>query len=347
MSVTVSQAIEIGVQLVELNQTMLLLGPPGIGKTDAVKEIGRLSGRKTFFEHPAVAAPEDYKGFAMFQDGEADFYPLGQIKDVINYPKPLILCIDDLPQAVLATQNGLMQFIHPRGRRLGKLAIPDWAAIIACGNRKQDNAGVMGLTEPLKDRFATILEIEVSLEEWVNWAIQHGINPLVIAFLHYRPKYLSAFEPTRDMRRSPTPRAWEGVSNLLELNFSSNSLMLEAMQGAVGTMAANEFMQFKDIMKALPDLDDIERGLLSSADGLSNSECYAVVGALAVRGKTTETLRNVTEYIETLPTEFRVLWSEIWYKNNKNKEDECGTNLLQNPSWGRWIQKYSQVLSLG
>ena len=346
MSVTVTQAIELGVQIAELNQTMLMLGPPGIGKTDALKEIAVQSGRKLFLEHPAVAAPEDYKGFAMFYEGEADFYPLGQIKEIIACTVPCIVGIDDLPQAALATQNGLMQFIHPRGRRLGKLAIPDHAAIIACGNRKEDNAGVMGLTEPLKDRFATIVEIEVSLDEWTEWAMSFGINPLIIAFLHYRPALLSSFKASRDMRRTPTPRAWEGVSNLLRLTFSSQMLQLEAITGAVGEQAANEFMQFSDVLTTLPDLDDIERGFVQDGSGLSGSAIYAVVGALAIRGQTSRALENVTHYIETLPTEFKVLWSEMWYKINRNREDEAGIKLTENPAWGRWIQKYSTALTL-
>jgi len=347
MPVTVNQAIEIGVQLVEMNQTMLMLGPPGVGKTDALKMIAQQSNRKLFLEHPAVSAPEDYKGFAMFHEGEADFYALGQIKEIIACDEPLIVGIDDLPQAALATQNGLMQFVHPRGRRLGKLAIPDHAAIIACGNRKEDNAGVMGLTEPLKDRFATILEIECSLDEWTEWAMGFGINPLIIAFLHYRPALLSKFEASRDMKRSPTPRAWEGISNLLNLSFSSNALKLEAIAGGVGDQAANEFMQFSDVLKTLPDLDDIERGLSTDASMLSGSACYAVVGALAIRGTNTHALTNVTNYIDTMPMEFKVLWSEMWYKINKKKVDEAEIPLIQNPAWGRWVQRYANALKLG
>ena len=266
MPVTISQAIEVGVQLVELNQTLLLLGPPGIGKTDTMKEIAKRTDRKLFLEHPAVSAPEDYKGFAMFHKDEADFFPLGQWKEIISYPNPLIIGVDDLPQAPIAVQNGFMQYLHPRGRTLGKHTIPEHAAVIACGNRQEDNAGVMGLTEPLKDRFATILELEVTLDEWCNWAMEFGINPFVIAFLRYRPAYLSKFDPSRDIaRRSPTPRAWEGVSNLMKLNWSSNGLLTEAIQGAVGDQAAVEFMQFKNIISTLPDLDDIEMGMV--ADG--------------------------------------------------------------------------------
>jgi hypothetical protein len=346
VTVTIKQAIEVGSQIIELNQTMLLVGPPGVGKTDAIKKMAAMSNRHLYLEHPAVAAPEDYKGFAMFQDGEADFYPLGQWKQIISHPEPFVLGIDDLPQAALATQNGLMQYIHPRGRRLGNHTIPDHCAVIAAGNRKEDNAGVMGLTEPLKDRFATILHIDVSLPEWTEWAIEFGIDPIIITFLHYRPQLLNKFKATRDMSRSPTPRAWEGVNNLMKLKYSNTSLLAEAVSGAVGEAAANEFISFREILTQLPDLDDIERGLAGGASNLNGNECYAIVGALSVRGQTEETLGNVTNYVESMPMEFKVLWSEIWYQRNKNKNDEeFDIPLIESGAWGKWIQKYSKVLS--
>ena len=347
MTVSVNQAIEICTQLVEMNQTVLLVGAPGCGKTDAMNQVATLTDRHIFIEHPAVSAPEDYKGFAMFKDGEADFFPLGQMKDILAYPKPFILGMDDLGQAAGATQNGLMQIIHPRGRRLGKHVIPDHCAVIAATNRKQDNAGVMGLTEPLKDRFNTILHIDVSLPEWMDWAIAHNIDPLIITFLHYRPGLLSAFKPARDMTRTPTPRGWEFVNNLLDLQYSSTMLFTEAISGCIGESAASEFVGFREILMELPDLDDIESGFIKDGSNMNNNACYAVVGALSVRGQNNLALENVTQFVESLPTEFKVLWSEIWYKTNRDKLDtEHQLPLKDAPAWGKWIQKYANILDM-
>ena len=337
MTITVEQLIELGTQLVTLNRPFMVIGQPGVGKTDGIRQVAKRSQRKLFVSHPAIDAPEDYTGFGFFQNGKADFFPMGQMNDILDCKEPAIWFIDDLGQAPIAVQNAIMQFVHHRNRMLNGKKIPDDIAIVAASNRREDNAGVTGITDPLKGRFTTIVEVAADLESWTDWATQAGINPLIIAYLHYRPGNLSQFEASKDFRQSPTPRGWESVNELTRLNVNPN-VRMDMYSGAIGPQCATEFIQFTRILDSLPDLDDIEaNGQTAQLPG-ENQARYAVCGALSVRGKEHHTLTEVMKYVQQMPSEYRVLWSVIWAKCNEEKQDW--------PEWTSWVIQNQDVLSI-
>ena len=337
MTVTVQQLIDVGTELVSINRPFMVIGQPGVGKTDGIKEVATLTGRHLFLSHPAIDAPEDYKGFGFFQDGKADFFPMGQMADILDCKVPAVWFIDDLGQAPIAVQNAIMQFVHHRNRTLNGKKIPDDIAIVAASNRREDNAGVSGITDPLKGRFTTIIEVEADLESWTDWASKAQINPLVIAYLHYRPNNLSAFEPSKDFRQSPTPRGWESVNEMMNINVSPG-LRMDLYSGAIGEQCAMEFIQFIKILDQLPDLNEIERdGERTMLPG-ENQARYAVCGALSVRGKDGPRLDQVMKYVNRLDAEYKVLWSVIWSKKNPDKMDW--------PEWTSWVLQNKDILTI-
>jgi hypothetical protein len=337
VTITVQQLIELGTQLITLNRPFMVIGQPGVGKTDGIKRIGTITNRHMFISHPAIDAPEDYKGFGFFQDGKADFFPMGMMSEILNCTEPSIWFIDDLGQAPIAVQNAIMQFVHHRNRTLNGKKIPEHVAIVAASNRREDNAGVTGITDPLKGRFTTIVEVTADLVSWTDWATQTGIDPLIIAYLHYRPANLSAFEACKDFRQSPTPRGWESINELMHLAVNPN-VQMDMYSGAIGPQCATEFIQFTRILDQLPDLDDIEaNGERAQLPG-ENQARYAVCGALSVRGQERDKLTQVMKYIGQLPSEYRVLWSVIWSKNNKEKQDW--------PEWTSWVLQNQDILSI-
>jgi len=337
VKLTVAQAIELGSHLIPTNRPFLMIGPPGVGKTDAARQMAENTKRRLFVSHPAVDDPSDYKGFAMFQNGEANFYPLGQMRKIIECTEPAIWFIDDIGQAPIATQNGIMQYIHHRSRALGDLTIPEHISIVAATNRREDNAGVVGMTDPLKGRWVTMVEIVADVAGWVKWAIAKSVDPLILGYIHYRPENLSQFEPNRSFDMSPTPRGWEHVNELLKLPVE-DTLMHALLKGAIGEHVSTEFMQFRKILDELPDLDEIERNGRGAQLPQTNQANYAIVGALSIRGTVSRTLEQVMHYIRRLPGEYRVLWSEIWAQKNEN--------MLHSKEWTEWAIEHKDLLTL-
>lgn len=261
---------------------VLVTGAPGIGKSDIAYQATKNLGAELIISHPVVSDPTDAKGLPWIGKGkdEATFLPFGELAKILKATKPTVWFIDDLGQASPAVQASYMQPLLTR--LAGGRPIPDCVSIIAATNRRTDRAGVAGILEPVKSRFVSIVELEANADDWCHWAVDAGIPWELIAFMRFRPNLLSDFKPTADMQNSPSPRTWHSVSKLLSLNLP-DAIQFEAVCGAVGPGAGAEFTAYLDIVRKLPNLDQI----IIDPQGAplpqrsEPSTCYAVAAGLA------------------------------------------------------------------
>ena len=79
---------------IEINENLLIVGAPGIGKTDIVLQA--CNGYDSLVLHPVVHDPVNYVGFPSLKDGKADFIPFGFLRKMIETEKKLIIIFDDL-----------------------------------------------------------------------------------------------------------------------------------------------------------------------------------------------------------------------------------------------------------
>src|SRR5262249_51803774 len=146
---------------------------------------------------------------------------------------------------------------------------------------------VSGILEPVKGRMVTMLEVEAHIDDWcANYAYPKKISPELIAFLRWRSPLLNKFEPTSDMKNSPTPRNWSSVAEMMTWDLDPE-LEYECFAGAVGEGATGEFMSFRRIWRSKPNIDAIllnPRTAALPADGVDQlSTLYAVSVGLANR----------------------------------------------------------------
>lgn len=284
---------------------VLITGAPGIGKTDIVKQVAGELGYDTIVAHPAVSDPTDYKGLPMAIEGKADFLPFGELDRLINATEPTIYFIDDLGQAPPAVQKALMQLIL--ARQVNNHKISDKVVFIAATNRKEDRAGVTGILEPVKSRFAAIVELQPNLDDWVEWAWKNDIEPVLIGFVKFRPNLLFDFKPTSDIVNTSCPRTVANLDKLLKLNMD-DAIALTAYTGAVGEGFANEFYGFLKIYESLPDVDMILKNPKNAHLDTEPNVMYALATALANRAnkETFDAIIDVANRKDIAP-EFSVL----------------------------------------
>src|SRR5688572_28860406 len=139
---------------------VLIKGKPGIGKSDITEQAAIAANCKLIISHPVVSDPTDYKGLPFAMNGEAHFLPYSDLKKLIDAKEPTVFFLDDLGQAPAAVQAACMQLIL--ARQLNGHKISDFVTFLAATNRKEDKAAVSGLLEPVKSRFASIVELEVN-----------------------------------------------------------------------------------------------------------------------------------------------------------------------------------------
>src|SRR3990167_4407821 len=282
-------------------EQLLIVGPPGCGKTDIIKQVCVDLDADMIVSHPAVSDPTDYKGLpTKSTDGtHAQFLPFGEAHRAINAEKLTVWFVDDLGQASESVQKALMQLLL--GRRLNGHRISDNVIFAGATNDAGQKAGVTGLLEPVKSRWDSIIHLEVNLDDWCEWAIKNGMPVELIAFLRTRPELLSKFEPTRELVNSPSPRTWSSVGRRVARGVSD----FELLSGAVGKGCATEFLAFFEMAQDAPSLDAILEDPSGSLLPEKPAMKYLVATGLAQRA-TKQNISRVYTYLDRMPQPFRV-----------------------------------------
>lgn len=272
-------------------------GAPGGGKSALAKQIGKELGfdRVEMF-YASLRDPVDLLGTPR-NDGEVTRWippeELAQLRTGRN-----LLILDELSDAVVQMQNGLCGLILER--QLGSLHLSPQTHIIATGNRTKDKSGANRVVSKLRGRVRTF-EFTENIDDWCEWALDAGIDVVLIQFLRFRPDLLSAFDPERI---SPTPRNWERVNNIpTEL---PTDVFFANVAGDVGEGAAAEYTGFRRIYEALPNIDGILMNPSKADVPKDPAVLYALTGALAHK-TSKDNFDRVSEYVGKMPPEFQVM----------------------------------------
>lgn len=265
-------------------EPVLIQGPPGVGKSDAVDQAAKRAGADMILSHPAVSDPTDAKGLPWVIDGAATFLPFGELHRAIHATKPTVWFLDDLGQASPAVQSSYMQLLL--ARCVNEHVISDQITFIAATNRRIDRAGVSGILEPVKSRFVSIVELAPDVDSWCSWALDHDVPPELIAFLRFKPDLLCAFVASNDLTNSPVPRTWSHAAKILKMGLPP-SVLHKALAGAIGDGAATELLAFLRLYAQLPSIDQILLTPSTAPIPTAPASLYAVASALAYRATKT------------------------------------------------------------
>ena len=288
---------------VQNNLPVLVKGKPGIGKSDIVSQVSDNLGYKLIISHPVVSDPTDYKGLPFVVNGGAEFLPFGELNELIKTQEPLIYFLDDFGQASPSVQAAAMQLLL--ARQINGHKISNEVRFIAATNRREDKAAVSGLLEPVKSRFASIVELEVSTDDWVKWALTHGMPTEIISFIQFRPELLDNFEATKEIKNSPSPRTVAFAGKMINAGVPSD-LMFEAFEGAAGESFAHELTAFLKVYLTLPSIHQIKMDPLNCKIPDSVAGKFAICGAIA-DNMNPENIEPFVSYTERLSPEMGVM----------------------------------------
>lgn len=313
---------------------VLVKGAPGTGKSDIIAQACTAAGAELIISHPVVSDPTDYKGLPFPVKGkeEASFLPFGDLLRLIKADKPTVFFLDDLGQAPASVQASCMQLIL--ARRINGHRVSEQVVFLAATNRRQDRAGVTGILEPVKSRFAAIVELEVDLDDWVEWAYQQELPAELIAFIRYRPNLLHDFRPSADIVNTPCPRTVAYVGTMLKAGIPAG-LDYELIAGAAGEGFAAEFMGFLNIYQELPDIPGLIQNPEQAPVPLEPSLLFAICGAL-VQKANPGNFGSILRYVKRLPAEFQVLLVRDAVKRNKA--------LSSAPGFSAWAVNHADLV---
>ncbi len=263
---------------------VMLWGPPGVGKSQMVAEVGCRHGVPVIDVRLSQMEPSDLRGIP-FRSGEhVEWAVPAMLPDEARHGAAGILFLDEITSAPPSVSAAAYQLILDR--RLGEYRVPPGWAIFAAGNRQGDRGVTYAMPAPLANRFAHF-EVETHLDDWVLWAYQSGIDERIIGFLRFRPELLFDFDPTHNPIAFPSPRSWEFAHRALKKFGQEHQLLIDALQACVGPAAGIEAAAFIRNLDQLPDLDAILAGEVVAVPKEIDLQ-YAVASSLvgrAVRAK--------------------------------------------------------------
>lgn len=234
---------------VENGINILLVGSPGVGKSQWVEELSNSLNMECFVSHPAMGMPTDIMGLPFKHETEkgpvADFLPYGMMRKVFSstIENPLLVFFDDFGQAPATMQAAMMQLVE--SRCIDGKPIPDSVKFILATNSVADGAGVSKVIEPLKGRCA-IFDFLPTAYDWIEWGFHSKrIHTPILFYINSFPGMLNQPSVNREIVNVPTPRNWERVSKFIEAGFDD----ITSISACVGFEVAVHFRAFLDNLK--------------------------------------------------------------------------------------------------
>ncbi len=248
---------------------IFLWGPPGVGKSSIVREVARENNLALVDLRLSLLDPVDLRGVPIAKDGNC-FWTRPPF---IPRDGRGILFLDEMNQASMSVQSSAFQLVLDR--MVGEHVLGDGWFVVAAGNREGDSTIVFRVADPLIGRF-THLEIEVSVDEWLDWAILHSIDERIIGFIKFRSDLLLKVAKDRVSVNYPSPRGWEFADRYIKLGWDP----VVAVESACGGGTALEFASFLDVCSKLPNLDDFFAGKdvnIPAEPSVLSSLCSAII----------------------------------------------------------------------
>ncbi|MDJ0834635.1 MAG: AAA family ATPase [Gammaproteobacteria bacterium] len=275
---------------------VMLWGPPGVGKSQIVMQIGQRHELPVIDIRLSQMEPSDLRGIPFKQGDKVEWAVPSILPDSEAHGEAGILFLDEINSAAPSVSAAAYQLILDR--RLGNYEVPNGWAIFAAGNRQGDRGVTYAMPAPLANRFSHY-EIDLNLDDWVAWAYKHAIDERIIGFLRFRPELLFDFDPAHNPAAFPSPRSWEFAHRALQKFIDYPDLLLGSLQACVGQAAGIECHAFIESLDQMPDLDKI----LSGEDLKAPQEIdlqYAVASALvgrAIRAQGSEDAGSIYGHI--------------------------------------------------
>ena len=257
-------------------RTVIVEGENGIGKTALFHALRKLP---KFVDHIAVQPIDCTQlsdGSVWMPDldrengvsrelpnerfGVSAFNQLG-----VNNSKPILVGLDEIAKAPQFIKNVLAPIIYER--RVGNLSMPEGSVVVCFTNLSIEGLGD-SIQAHLRNRLVFVKMRKPSCDEWVKWATDNGVNPMIIAFVSNEPRVMQSFleyekggmfegkdlskdngfifNPKSMQLAYATPRSLVAASDILDVGLGvlDDDTLEAALVGTVGATTAEALSSF-------------------------------------------------------------------------------------------------------
>lgn len=245
----------------EKQRPVLLMGPPGIGKTAIMEQVARECGISlvsyTITHHTrqsAIGLPyisqKSYGG----REYSVTEYTMSEIVAAVydqieaSGISEGILFLDEINCVSETLAPTMLQFLQYK--MFGNHKVPEGYIIVTAGNPPQYNKSVRDFDIVTLDRVKRI-DIEEDYSVWKEYAYQAGIHGAIMAYLEIRRQDFYSVKTQIDGRQFVTARGWEDLSRVMKV--------YEELQIPVNERLAVQYLQDEEIARNFATYYDLYR----------------------------------------------------------------------------------------
>ena len=298
--------------------TIHMRGQPGIGKSSILKTLAT-----RFPNHTPVyidCADLDLGDLAMpamnHEKRTTTFYPNERF--AIHDNKPVIIMLDEITKASEPVKNMLLPVMLER--RLGAVKFHPDSIVYSTGNLTTDGVGDT-MKAHAKNRLTSVTIRNPHDDEWINWGVDNGIAPEILAWIKQFPHALASYtddsqkenmyiyNPRKQQDAFVSPRSLEKASYIVKnRQVLGEDTTMVALTGTIGESASRDMSAFFSLADGLPTKESIYQKPMEAM--LPNDPAARVI--LVMRE-----LMSITEqhfeawltYLQRLPMEIQALFA--------------------------------------
>ena len=311
---------------------ILMRGPTGVGKSHLgkaiadEKELPFIDVRLSIMSEGDVGGYPDLEG--MKETGIMTMCMPSWFVRACR--EPVVLMLDEMNRALPGVQQSAFQLVLDRELGNDKDGNPyrlhPETRIVAAVNHGAEY-DVNDMDPALLRRF-WVCDIEPTADDWIIWAADNGIDPIVIDFVRQNPAHLrvdvGSVEPGTV---APNPASWHRLNDsLVHMGYAPSEVagsrpagFYAVAQGFVGVEAGIAFTDFVERYELVVSAEDVIDGYDENEErikALTNDRMNAVIDKIKIHCTdntwSAKQAKNVAKFAEGLPGEMMVsLWNNI------------------------------------
>lgn len=335
-------------------RAVLVLGPPGVGKTAMRHEIqAALSYQHQFMIKLSHHDVPDVAGVPVpdHEVKRTTFYPSSDMLPPSDLEGGLLVTIDEVGDCNIAQQNLACQMVLENC--IHSYTFPHDTKFLLTSNRVADRAGANRIVTKLGNRCA-IMTLQPSVDSLFAYGAGHGWNPLLLAFLkmhgaerinpedkrEHPPTYLNSFDPTSpEQINLPTfasSRSHEEVSKYLNYVDTSEPtldpvIIMRDTAAHVGTPVASKLSAFREVAIHMPDPTAIAKDPDMVPLPTKEEVMWSITLTLASRADK-KNVEAFAKWLKKGPAEFYVLFGRLCFDTRYRETMPALNKVLQDPA---------------